>query len=96
MNCAISPLGCEFLTRSLDPRLGSTLSVLKLDYNPEIGDAGIAILAECLMRNKVSGNSIVIVYFFSLLLYNHKQWFFTFFNSYVSFLSTPANLRTKN
>ena len=53
MNCAISPLGCEFLTRGLDPSLGSTLSVLKLDYNPEIGDAGIAILAECLMKNKV-------------------------------------------
>ena len=53
MNCAITPLGCEFLTRGLDPSLGSTLSVLKLDYNPEIGDAGIAILAECLMKNKV-------------------------------------------
>lgn len=51
MNCLISPLGCEFLYKSL-PMTGSQLSVLKLDYNPEIGDAGIAVLAENLCKNK--------------------------------------------
>ena len=53
MNCAITPLGCEFLTKALDPSVGPSLQVLKLDYNPEIGDSGIAILAECLRKNKV-------------------------------------------
>lgn len=51
MNCLVTPLGCEFLTNALST-LGNQLSVLKLDYNQEIGDTGVAILAEHFRKNK--------------------------------------------
>ena len=48
----ITPLGCEFISRALQPRLNPTLLVLKLDHN-EFGSAGVIELSKSLAINPV-------------------------------------------
>jgi Ran GTPase-activating protein (RanGAP) involved in mRNA processing and transport len=43
LNCGISPLGCEFVSRMFDTQLPSKISILTLDYNA-FGNEGFANL----------------------------------------------------
>lgn len=62
MNCEITALGCEFLSKALFNLCGASpfsekppqLSVLKLDHNPGLGDQGIAVLADSLRNDKLT------------------------------------------
>jgi len=47
----ISPLGCEFIARTMHPKSNTAVSVLKLDHN-DIGSEGIQNLAHGLAINK--------------------------------------------
>lgn len=46
----ITALGCEFISKTLHPKVNNTLSILKLDHN-EFGSDGVIALAEGLAVN---------------------------------------------
>lgn len=48
----ITPLGCEFLSKALHPKMTPTIQILKLDHN-NFGSAGVNALAEGLAVNPV-------------------------------------------
>jgi Ran GTPase-activating protein (RanGAP) involved in mRNA processing and transport len=48
----ITPLGCEFIARAMQPKMNPTLLVLKLDHN-EFGSAGVIELSKSLAVNPV-------------------------------------------
>jgi len=47
----ITPLGCEFIGRSLHPKANTNLVIVKLDHN-EFGSEGVRKLAEGMAINK--------------------------------------------
>jgi len=47
----ITPLGCEFIGRSLHPKSNTNLVIVKLDHN-EFGSEGVKRLAEGMAINK--------------------------------------------
>ena len=47
----VTSLGCEFLGKLLTPKMGTSLSVLKLDHNP-FGSQGLNHLAKGIRMNK--------------------------------------------
>lgn len=49
-NCAIGPLGCEFLSNVFGPGSRNFISKLKIDYN-DIGDKGMQTLSQGLRSN---------------------------------------------
>ena len=51
-NCAIGPLGCEFLANTFGPGSRNFIIKLKLDYN-DIGDKGMQTLSSGLRSNSV-------------------------------------------
>ena len=46
----ITPLGCEFISRALHPKMNPTIEILKLDHN-EFGSQGVINLAQGLAIN---------------------------------------------
>ena len=52
LDCAITPLGCEFLNNVFMPGTGGKLQVIKLDHNP-LGSDGMNIIAEGLAQNPI-------------------------------------------
>lgn len=48
----ITPLGCEFISRALHPKMNPTIEILKLDHN-EFGSQGVINLAHGLAINPV-------------------------------------------
>jgi Ran GTPase-activating protein (RanGAP) involved in mRNA processing and transport len=46
----ITPLGCEFISRALHPKMASQIEVLKLDHN-QFGSEGMKALSEGLAIN---------------------------------------------
>ena len=48
----ITPLGCEFISKSLHPKMDPKIEILKLDHN-EFGSAGMIRLADGLAINSV-------------------------------------------
>ena len=52
IECGMTPLGCEFLSKVLNPANPNAISVLKLDHNP-IGNQGILNLSKGLCMNPV-------------------------------------------
>ena len=50
LDCAITPLGCEFLNNVFMPGTGGKLQVIKLDHNP-LGSEGMNIIAQGLSQN---------------------------------------------
>ena len=50
LDCKISPLGCEFISRSLHPKMTPSIQVLKLDHN-EFGSQGVINLSHGLAIN---------------------------------------------
>ena len=46
----ITPLGCEFISRALHPKMNPTIEILKLDHN-EFGSQGVINLAHGLAIN---------------------------------------------
>lgn len=51
LNCGIGPLGCEFISRMLNPLLSTNISILTLDYN-EFGNEGLYNLMLYCKSNK--------------------------------------------
>ena len=47
----ISPLGCEFISKLVHPKAGTSLEILKLDHN-DFGSKGMIQLADGLAINK--------------------------------------------
>lgn len=47
----VTSLGCEFLGKLLTPKMGTNLTVLKLDHNP-FGSPGLNHLAKGIRMNK--------------------------------------------
>lgn len=51
LNCGISPLGCEFISRMFHPQLPSKISILTLDYN-NFGNEGLSYLMSNMKENR--------------------------------------------
>ena len=51
----ITPLGCEFIGKLIQPKANTMISILKLDHN-DFGAAGLRLLAEGLSVNKTVQN----------------------------------------
>ncbi len=52
LNCGVTPLGCEFVSRMFDIQLPTKIQILTLDYN-NFGNHGLANLMENIQKNKI-------------------------------------------
>jgi hypothetical protein len=52
LNNKITPLGCEFISKTLHPKMSPQIVILKLDHN-DFGSEGMTRLADGLAMNSV-------------------------------------------